>query len=159
MSGREPGEPHGEKVFPETQDPVAEGLGYGVDGGARRSFRTVGGEGHAAGEKGGYPAPLRRNRGRGTVPDQRRRGGTYEGMHRVPDGIDVGNFVGEKLDDVKSDGDSEHQGVRDDFQRGRKMNDAEALQKAERSNGCIEIEAGGKTGAKGEAQGFKRVHG
>jgi len=39
------------------------------------------------------------------------------------------------------------------------LDDAEALKEAERGNGGVEVEAGGKTGAEDEAESFERVHG
>ena len=39
------------------------------------------------------------------------------------------------------------------------MNDAETLEEAESGDGGVDVQAGGKTGAEDEAEGFERAHG
>ena len=66
-------------------------------------------------------------------------------MNRVPNGVEIRNFVGEKLDDVERDSNAKHDRVPHDFKRRRKVNQAESLQDAERCYRCVKVEARGKT--------------
>ena len=108
--------------------------------------------------KRGSPAPLRWRGCCGTVGKQRRSGRTNEGVDGIPDSVEVGNLVGEKFDEVESDGSAENDGMSDNGKRRRQMNDTEALQKAERGDGGVEIEAGRKSGAQSEAERLQGVH-
>src|SRR5258708_39401107 len=101
MDRGHPGEPDGESVLSQAEKPVAERLGTGIDGGAGASFRAVGSKGHAASEKRGTPAPLRRSRKRSAVREKCRGGWTDQGVDGIPDGIDVGNFIGEKFNHIE----------------------------------------------------------
>src|SRR5258708_37452740 len=59
MGCRHPGQPNGQDIFSETQCPIAQWLGAGIDGGARAGFRAVCGEGNSAGAQRSAPAPFR----------------------------------------------------------------------------------------------------
>src|SRR5690349_12213209 len=116
MRGREPGEPDGEEVFTEAENPVAKGFGDGVNGGAGGGFGAVGGEGHSAGEERGGPAPFGADGGRGSVGDEGGGGRANEGVEGVPEGVEVGDFVSKKFDEVESDGYAENDRVGENFE-------------------------------------------
>ena len=80
-------------------------------------------------------------------------------MHRLPNGIDVGHFVGKELDYIQNSGDAEHDGIRKDVELRGKMDDAEALQEAKGRDGCVKIETRGKTGTENQADCFERIQG
>ena len=50
-------------------------------------------------------------------------------MDGIPNGVEVRYFIGEKFNDVKSGGDSQHPRMGERLQRRGKVNDAEALEK------------------------------
>ena len=79
-------------------------------------------------------------------------------MNGVPGHIDVRNFVSEKFNRVESDGNPKNPRMRKNFQRRRKMNDAESLEQAKRGDGGVQVEARGKSGAKRKAKSLQRVH-
>ncbi len=158
MHGGEPSEPDGEDIFTETENPVAEGLGTGVDSGAGAGLGAVGSERDAASKKGGTPTPLRGSGASRSVSKQSGGGRTNEGVSGIPDGVEVRNLVGEEFDEIKGDGEGENPRMGEDFQRRGKMDDAETLEEAESGDGGVEIQAGGKSGAKSEAEGFDRIH-
>ena len=80
-------------------------------------------------------------------------------MNGLPDGIDEGNFVGEKFHEVQDARDGKDEWVREDLKFLGEMNDAEALEKAESGDGRVDVEAGGEAGAEDKAESFERVHG
>src|SRR5256885_14984444 len=135
MCGREPGEPDGKKVFADAKRPIGKRFGDGVGGGARAGFGAVRGEGDSAGEEGGGPTPFRAE-ARG---DSERENGsgrrTNESVEKIPDGVEVRNFVGEKFKDVESDGKAENDGVGEDVEFFWEMNDMEAFEKTESGDG------------------------
>ena len=58
-------------------------------------------------------------------------------MHGIPNGIDVGDFVGKKFNSVKRKRDSENPGVREHLERIRQMDDTVTLKNAEGRNGGV----------------------
>jgi len=48
--------------------------------------------------------------------------------------------------------------MREDLQRSGQMDDAVTLKKAQRRDGGVQIQAGGKSGAERETEGLQRVH-
>ena len=115
-------------------------------------------ESDTAGEQGGSPAPFLRRGYGSAVRNHGSRGRTYESVNRVPNGVEIRNFVGEKFDDVERDSNAEDDRVSHDFKRRRKVNHAESLQDAESGYGCVKIETRGKTGSQSEAERLERVH-
>ena len=107
-------------------------------------------ESDTAGEQGGSPAPFLRRGYGSAVRNHGSRGRTYESVNRVPNGVEIRNFVGEKFDDVERDSNAKHDRVPDDFKCRRKVNQAESLQDAERCYRCVKVEARGKTGSQSE---------
>jgi hypothetical protein len=77
----------------------------------------------------------------------------------LPDGIDVGDFVGEKFHDVEDAGDGENEGMSEDLEMFGEMDDAESLEEAKSGDGGVDVEAGGKTGPEHKAESFQRAHG
>jgi hypothetical protein len=77
----------------------------------------------------------------------------------VPDRIEVGDFIGEKFDEIESNGHAENDGMGENFESRRKMDDAETLEKPESSYGGVKVESGGEAGAEGEAECFEGIHG
>jgi hypothetical protein len=67
----------------------------------------------------------------------------------IPDSVEVGNFVGEKLEKIQSHRDPQHHGICDDFERGGQVDYAEALEHAESGDGGVKIQAGRKASAQG----------
>ena len=80
-------------------------------------------------------------------------------MNGLPDGIDVGDFVGEKFHNVENASNCEDERMGENLKMFGKMNNAEALEQTESRDGGVEVEAGGKTGAEDEAESFERAHG
>ena len=158
MNSREPGKPDGQQVFAKTQNPVADWFRYGVYGRPRGSFSAVGSERDASREKSRSPAPLLRSGSRSAVCDQGRCGRTDERMDCVPYGVQIRNFVGKKFDDVERDGNAKNDRMRDHLESRRQMNDTESLQESKSRDSGVEVEAGGKTGAQGQAEGLQRIH-
>ena len=158
MGRGHPSEPYGQEVFTKTQDPIAERFGTGVDGGAGAGFCAVRGEGDSTSEQGGPPAPLGSGATSGGESEESGGRRTYEGVDGVPYRIEVRNFVRKKLQQIKTDGDSENPGMGEALQARRQVEDAEALEKAESRDGGVEIEAGRESGAEREAESFDRIH-
>src|SRR5712664_1688342 len=101
MDRSHPSEPDGKSILSQTEQPVAERLGTGVDGGAGAGFCAVRSKSDAASEKRSAPAPLRRSRKRSAVREKCRGGWTDQRVDSIPDGVDVGNFIGEKFNHIK----------------------------------------------------------
>src|ERR1700737_3587793 len=158
MDRGHPGEPDGESVLPQTEQPIAEGLGASVDSGAGAGLCAVGSKSDAAGKKRGTPPPLRRSCDRSAISEKRGGGRTDQRVDGVPDGVDVGNFVGEKFNRIESERDSENPRMRENLEGSRQMEDAVPLKKAKRRDGGVEIHAGRKSGAECETKGLQRVH-
>ena len=79
-------------------------------------------------------------------------------MDGVPNGIDVGNFVGEEFDGIERDCDAENPRMREHLHGTRQMDNAKALQKAESRDRGVEIQTGRESGAEREAEGLQWVH-
>src|SRR5262250_1235283 len=158
MSRAQPGQPNGKHVFPKTQNPIAERLRAGVDGCTRAGLGPVRSERDTASEKGRTPAPFWRGRNGCSVSEKRRGRGTDEGVKGIPSGVDVGDFVCKKFHDIKNDGDAEHPGMREDLKRSGQVNHTETLEKAQRCDGGIEIEARRESRAQSKAKSLDRVH-
>ena len=77
----------------------------------------------------------------------------------LPDGVDEGNFVGEKFHEVENASDGEDERVREDLELFGEMDDAETLEESEGGDSGVDIEAGGEAGAEDEAEGFQGAHG
>ena len=107
--------------------------------------------------KGLRPSAIRRDGAR-QAPERRCGGRANEGVNCVPDGVEVRNFVGKKFNQIESAGDSENPRVGKNLQGRRKLQNAVPLEKTERGHSCVEIQAGGKSGAEGEAERFDRIH-
>ena len=80
-------------------------------------------------------------------------------MDGLPDGIDEGDFVGEKFHDVKNAGDGENKRMGEDLEMFGEMDDAETLEEAESGDSGVDVQAGSKTGAEDEAESFEGIHG
>src|SRR5258708_37788484 len=113
----------------------------------------------AAGDEGRGPAPGFGSGGRGVGCEQGRCRWTNKGVDGLPDGIDVGDFVGEKFHDVKNAGDGENKGMGEDLEMFGEMDDAETLEEAESGDSGVDVQAGSKTGAEDEAESFEGIHG
>jgi len=100
--------------------------------------------------------PVRLLQRRQKREEQRR--GTNESVDRVPDRVEVRNFVREKFDEIKGYRDAQHPGMRKNLQSGRQMEHAEALEKTQRRDCGVKIEAGRKSGAEREAERFDGIH-
>src|SRR5438445_11186894 len=98
MGGREPGEPDGKQVFADAERPIGKRFGDGVSGGARAGFGAVGSEGDSAGEERGGPAPFGAETGGDTESENGCSRRANESVEKIPDRVEVRNFVGEKLD-------------------------------------------------------------
>ena len=159
MRGREPGEPDGKKVFADAERPIGKRFGDGVSGGARAGFGAVGSEGDSAGEERGGPAPFGAETGGDTESENGCSRRANESVEKIPDRVEVRNFVGEKFEDVESDGKAENDGMREDVEFFGEVNDVEAFEKTEGGDGGVEIETGRETGTEGEGDGLERIHG
>ena len=159
MCGREPGEPDGKQVFADAKRPIGKRFGNGVGGGARAGFGAVGSEGDSAGEEGGDPAPFRAEARGDTERENGCGGRANEGVEKIPDCVEVRNFVGEKFEDVESDGKAENDRMREDVEFFGEMNDMEAFEKTESGDGGVKIESGREGGTEGEGDGLERIHG
>ncbi len=159
MRGREPGEPDGKQVFADAERPIGKGFGDGVGGGARAGFGTVRSKRDSASEERGDPAPFRAE----TRGDSERENGcggrANESVEKIPDRVEVRNFVGEKFKDVESDGEAENDGVREDVEFFGEVDNMEPFEKAESGDGGVKIETGRETGTEGEGDGLERIHG
>ncbi len=158
MRGRKPREPDGKKIFADTERPIGKRFGHRVGGCARACFRAVRSERDPAGKKRGGPSPFRAETRGDTERENGSRGRADERVQKIPDCVEIRNLVGEKFEDVKSDGETENDGVRKYLKLFGKMNDVESFEKAECGDGGVEIEAGRKTGPEGETDGLERTH-
>ena len=159
MRGREPGEPDGKKVFADAERPIGKRFGNGVGGGARAGFGAVRGERDSAGAERGDPAPFCAET-RGDAEGENSSGGRAdERVEKIPDGVEVRDFVGEKFKDVESDGEAENDGMREDVEFFGEVDNMEPFEKAESGDGGVEIETGREAGTEGEGDGLERMHG
>jgi hypothetical protein len=158
VRGREPGEPDGKQVFAKAERPIGKRFGNCVGSGACGGFGPMGGERDPASEECGDPAPFCGEACGDAETQNGGGGGPDESMEKIPDGVEVRNFVGEKFEDVECDGEAEDNGMRENVKFFGEMNDVEAFEKAESGDGSVEIEAGGETGAEGEGDGLERIH-
>jgi len=85
----------------------------GVGGGARAGLCAVRGERNAAGEERCRPAPFVGDTGGDSERQNSRSRRTDESVEKIPDSVEIWNFVGEKLEDVKADGETENDGMRE----------------------------------------------
>src|SRR5258708_20312274 len=136
---------------------MAEGVRGDIHGGAGAGFCAVRSECDAAGEEGRGPAPGLGGSGRGAECKQGRCRWTNKGVDGLPDGIDVGEFVGEKFHDVKNAGDGENKGMGEDLEMFGEVDDAETLEEAESGDSGVDVQAGSKTGAGDEADSFEEI--
>src|SRR5580692_740770 len=153
-----PGQPNCQSVFSETQYPIAERLRCGVNRRARAGLSAVRGKRDSTGENRSTPAPLSRRSARGAECKKGGSRGANESVDHVPSGIDVGDFVREKLEHIEDNGDTKNRGMRESVQRRRKMDDSETLQKPKGRDGRVKIQARGKSGAESEPQCFYGIH-
>jgi hypothetical protein len=109
-------------------------------------------------EECGEPAPFRGEIYGHCESKDCRGGRADEGVKKIPDGVEVRDFVGKEFEDVKADGETENYGMRKDVEFFREMDDVEALEKTERGDGGVEVEAGREAGAEGQGDGLERVH-
>ncbi len=149
MNGSHPSQPNSQEIFSETQRPIAHWFGNGVDGGSRAGFGAVRGERNASGEKCGGPTPFFTRRTSGSVREDGSCGRTDEGVHGIPDGVDVWNFVGEKLDEIQRDRQPDNPRTREHVEGAGQVQNAESFKKPERCHGGIKIQTGGEAGAEG----------
>ena len=159
MRGGEPGEPDGKQVFADAERPIGKRFGYGVGGGARAGFGAVGSEGDSAGAERGDPTPFRAEARGDTERENGCGGRANEGVEKIPDCVEVRNFVGEIFKDVESDGEAENDGMGQDVEFFGEVNHVEAFEKAESGDGGVKIETGRETGTEGEGDGLEGVHG
>jgi len=127
MRGREPGEPDGKQVFADAERPIGKGFGDGVGGGARAGFGTVRSKRDSASEERGGPAPFGAEARGDTERENGGGGRPNESVEKIPDGVEVWNFVGEKFEDVESDGKAENDGMGEDVKFFGEMNNMEAF--------------------------------
>ena len=80
-------------------------------------------------------------------------------MNEVPHSVEVWNLIGQEFENVQTDGEAENDRIREDVEFFRKMDHVEAFEKAQRGNGSVEVESGGKTGPESERDDLERVHG
>ena len=80
-------------------------------------------------------------------------------MDGLPDGINVGNFIGKEFHEVENASDGEDERVCEDLKLLGKMDDAEALEETESGDGGIDVEAGGEASSEDQAESFEGVHG
>src|SRR4051795_9865928 len=92
------------------------------------------------------------------VGDNRGRGWPDEGVHRVPDAVDVGDLVGDELDDEEGERDAQHEGIRQHLERIGQLNDAESLKQPRRRDSRVHVEARCERGAEREAQRLEGGH-
>ncbi len=112
------------------------------------------GEGDAAGDESGGPAPGLGS-GSGSAEGEESRGGRADkGVDGLPDGVDDRDFVGEKFHEIENAGDGEDERVREDLELFGEMNDAEALKEAEGGDGGVNVQAGGKACAEDQTESF-----
>ena len=111
MRGREPSKPDGKKVFADAERPIGKRFGNSVGGGACAGFRAVRGKRDSACEERGCPAPFVAD-ARGDTKGENGSGGRAdEGVKEIPDGVEIRNFVGEKFENIKTDGETENDRV------------------------------------------------
>src|SRR6266404_5585210 len=158
MSRRHPREPDRQDIFSKTQNPIAEWLRAGVHRGSRAGFRAVRGEGHSSGEERRAPAPFGGSGAGCRVSQQGGSGRANEGVDGVPDRIEVRYLVREKFNQIKSDGNSKDPWVGKNLQGQRKLQHAVTLEQAKGGDGGVEIQSGGKPGAKPEAKRSDEIH-
>src|SRR5258708_35950893 len=109
----------------------------------------------AAGDEGRGPAPGFGSSGRGAECEQGRCRWTNKGVDGLPDGIDVGEFVGEKFHDVKNAGDGENKRMGEDLEMFGEMDDAETLEEAESGDSGVDVQAGSTNQGEHEAERFE----
>ena len=151
MGGRKPSEPDGKKVFAEAERPIRKRLGNRVCRSACAGFGAVRSKRDASGKKRGKPAPLAGKVGGNAERENGCGGRTDEGVKKIPDSVEERHFVCEKFENVKTDGEAENDGMREDVQFFRQMDDVKALEQAKGGDGGVEIESGGKSGAECKA--------
>lgn len=158
VGGGHPGEPNGEDIFSQTQGPITDWLGNGVDRGASAGLGAVRRERHSASEESGGPTQLGgggasrgvRKNGCGGRPD--------EGVNGIPNGIDVRDFVREELGEIENSGEDEDRRVGKAVKGRRKMNDTETLEQAQRGDSRVQIQTGGEPGAESQAERGQGIH-
>src|ERR1700721_1864305 len=75
---------------------------------------------------------------------------THEGVQRVPDHVECGNLVNDKLNRKHRSTDDDDPPVREDVQTYRQLNPVRARQQTEREQSGIHVETSGKTGGDDE---------
>jgi len=79
-------------------------------------------------------------------------------MKDVPRGINIRDFVGEKLNHIKSSGNAKDPGVSHYLHGWGKVNNTEALQQSKRGHRGVEVESGRKSSPETYADYFNRIH-
>src|SRR6267378_7521664 len=105
-----------------------------------------------------HPSAIPVGSSRGGKSEKGGSGRTNESVDRIPDRVEVGDFVRKKFDEIKGYRDAQHPGMRKNLQSGRQMEHPEALEKTQRRDSGVKIEAGRKSGAEREAERFDRIH-
>src|SRR5690242_21343644 len=79
-------------------------------------------------------------------------------MQRVPAGVEVGNFVGKKFDEIHDASYGNDSWMREHVQILRQVNKFESIGNSQRSDGSIQIDSRGPRGPHSQAQGLKCAH-
>ena len=148
-------------------------LGNGQADIGRRFWRTVGSEsggsfGRVSDETGGTAeqddehVDDRRMMSENLKGDQRATDRADDGVNCVPRGVDPGNFVGEKLEQIQNAGDDDDPGLAENFERlvaRRERDPMEMDREASNENGEIKIDAGEAGEAERDGDGVESIHG
>jgi len=127
-------------------DPATQGrLGRGSDGDTRRGFAAVGGESDGSACRCCGELLPWLQRGGGLICDECCHRHANEGVQRIPDQIEGGYFVGEEFKREECGTCADDPPIAEEMQAGWQRQQMRVPQQAERGNGGVDVEPGGKT--------------
>jgi hypothetical protein len=152
LPGCEPGEEYGQRIFAEAERDIRERLGRWSYGGARSDLAAMCSQGDQAAGECSYKLLGGRQSGRGAIGEERGDRNADKRMQRIPDQVEGGNLIGEKLDREERAAAGNHIPTRQKLQRSRERQPSSMGQQAQRGHGRVHVQASCK--ADGHQQGY-----
>jgi hypothetical protein len=142
LPGGKPGEEDGESIFAEAESDVREWFGRGSDCGADCGFAAVGDEGDGAAGEGREELLRGREAGCGLKGEQCSDRDADEGVKRVPDEVERGDFVDEEVNAEENESGRDDAPIGKQMKRWRQVEKSCVGHQAEGGDGGIDIEPG-----------------
>ncbi len=146
MTRGQPRQKDRENVFGGAEGDVGKRFGGRRYARAQRGLAAVGSKSDAGREGNTGEMPLGRELAAGGVSEKGSDRNTNERVNRVPEKIEVGDFVGEEFEDEKYRGDGNDAPILQESQVARECDGVEAAEESQCRDRGVNVEASGKAG-------------